>query len=145
MFIIIFISTNTTFKRWCWICIFRWKKEEYFFDDANLTFFLNIGSAEINIITKNWVIFKGFSFTWNYLLCNLFHGYVYIELSFGFGITWIYENKIVPTICWLSVDYCIVWNEPPLALAPMSMHTKRNICAIITQATSQHKTEPLWN
>ena len=24
--------------------------------------------------------------------------------------------------------YCIVWNEPPLALATMSMHTKRNMC-----------------
>ena len=34
--------------------------------------------------------------------------------------------------------YCIVWNEPPQALASMLMHTKRNICAIITQATSPH-------
>ena len=32
--------------------------------------------------------------------------------------------------------YCIVWNEPPQALASMSMHTKRNICAIIKQAIS---------
>ena len=34
--------------------------------------------------------------------------------------------------------YCIVWNELPQALASMSMHTKRNICAIIKQATSPH-------
>ena len=27
-----------------------------------------------------------------------------------------------------------VWNEPPQALVFMSMHTKRNICAIIKQA-----------
>ena len=32
--------------------------------------------------------------------------------------------------------YCIVWNEPPRALVSMSMHTKRNICAKIKQATS---------
>ena len=25
-------------------------------------------------------------------------------------------------------NYCIVWNEPQLALASMSMHTKLNIC-----------------
>ena len=31
--------------------------------------------------------------------------------------------------------YCIVWNEPPQALASMSMHTKRNTCALIKQAT----------
>ena len=36
--------------------------------------------------------------------------------------------------------YCIIMNEPPQALASMSMHTKLNICAIIKQAT-----EPLWN
>ena len=30
--------------------------------------------------------------------------------------------------------YCIVWNEPPQALASMSMHTKLNICALIKQA-----------
>ena len=34
--------------------------------------------------------------------------------------------------------YCIVWNEPPQALAYMSMHTKLNICAIIKQATFSH-------
>ena len=34
--------------------------------------------------------------------------------------------------------YCIVWNEPPLALASMSMHTKPNICALIKQATFPH-------
>ena len=34
--------------------------------------------------------------------------------------------------------YCIVWNEPPQILAFMSMPTKRNICAIIKQATSPH-------
>ena len=34
--------------------------------------------------------------------------------------------------------YCIVWNEPPHALASMSTHTKRNICAIIKQVTSPH-------
>ena len=28
-----------------------------------------------------------------------------------------------------------VWNEPPQAIASMSMHTKLNICAIIKQAT----------
>ena len=38
--------------------------------------------------------------------------------------------------------YCIVWNGPPRALASVSMHTKRNICAIIKQATSPHLTEP---
>ena len=37
----------------------------------------------------------------------------------------------------------LVWNEPPQALASMSMHTKRNICAIIKQATSSHKRESL--
>ena len=31
-----------------------------------------------------------------------------------------------------------VWNEPPQALAFMSMHTKLNICAIIKQATFPH-------
>ena len=34
--------------------------------------------------------------------------------------------------------YCIVWNEPPQALASMSMHTRLNICAIIKQATFPH-------
>ena len=29
-------------------------------------------------------------------------------------------------------------NEPPQALASMSMHTKRNICGIIKQTTSSH-------
>ena len=32
--------------------------------------------------------------------------------------------------------YCIVWNEPLQALASMSMHRERNICAIIKQVTS---------
>ena len=32
----------------------------------------------------------------------------------------------------------IVWNEPLQALASMSMPTKRNICALIKQATSPH-------
>ena len=41
--------------------------------------------------------------------------------------------------------YCIVWNEPPQALASMSMHTKLNICASIKQVTFPHKREPLWN
>ena len=40
---------------------------------------------------------------------------------------------------------CIVWNEPLQALASMSTHTKRNICAIIKQVTFPHSTEPLWN
>ena len=31
-----------------------------------------------------------------------------------------------------------VWNEPPQALASMSMHTKLNICAIIKQTTFPH-------
>ena len=31
--------------------------------------------------------------------------------------------------------YCIVWNELPQALASISMHTKRNTCAIIKQVT----------
>ena len=31
-----------------------------------------------------------------------------------------------------------VWNEPPQALASMSMHTKLNICAIIKQVTFPH-------
>ena len=39
--------------------------------------------------------------------------------------------------------YCIVWNEPQLALASMSMHTKLNICVTTKQATLPHKTEPL--
>ena len=34
--------------------------------------------------------------------------------------------------------YCIVWNEPQLALASMSMHTKLNICVITKQATLPH-------
>ena len=34
--------------------------------------------------------------------------------------------------------YYIVWNEPPVALASMSMHTKRNTCALIKQATFPH-------
>ena len=34
--------------------------------------------------------------------------------------------------------YCIVWNEPPQALASMSMHTKRNTCALIKQVTFPH-------
>ena len=33
---------------------------------------------------------------------------------------------------------CIVWNEQLQTLASMSMHTKRNICALIKQATSSH-------
>ena len=33
---------------------------------------------------------------------------------------------------------CIVLNEPPHALGSMTMHTKRNICAIIKQVTSPH-------
>ena len=41
--------------------------------------------------------------------------------------------------------YCIVWNEPQLALASMSMHTKLNICVTTKQATLSHETEPLWN
>ena len=32
----------------------------------------------------------------------------------------------------------IVWNEPLQSLASMSMHTKRNICALIKQATPPH-------
>ena len=35
--------------------------------------------------------------------------------------------------------YCIVWNEPPQALASISMHTKLNICAIIKQAKFPHR------
>ena len=38
---------------------------------------------------------------------------------------------------------CIVWNEPLQALASMSMHIKRNICAIIKQVTSPLKMKPL--
>ena len=34
--------------------------------------------------------------------------------------------------------YCIVWNEPPQALASMSMHTKLNICVITKQVTFPH-------
>ena len=34
--------------------------------------------------------------------------------------------------------YCIVWNEPQLALASMSMHTKLNICVTTKQATLPH-------
>ena len=34
--------------------------------------------------------------------------------------------------------YCIVWNKLPQALAPMSMHTKLNTCALIKQATFPH-------
>ena len=39
--------------------------------------------------------------------------------------------------------YRIVWNEPPQASAPMSMHTKLNTRALIKRATFPHKTEPL--
>ena len=35
--------------------------------------------------------------------------------------------------------YCIVWNEPQLALASMSMHTKLNICVTTKRATLPHK------
>ena len=38
-----------------------------------------------------------------------------------------------------------VWNEPPQALASMSMHTKLNVWAIIKQTTFPHLAEPLWN
>ena len=41
--------------------------------------------------------------------------------------------------------YCIVWNEQPQAQASMSMHTKRNICAIIKQVTYPHQMETLLN
>ena len=34
--------------------------------------------------------------------------------------------------------YCIVWNEPQLALASMSMHTKLNICVTTKRATLPH-------
>ena len=34
--------------------------------------------------------------------------------------------------------YCIVWKEPPQALASMSMHAKLNTCALIKQATFPH-------
>ena len=34
--------------------------------------------------------------------------------------------------------YCIVWNEPPQALASMSMQIKRNTCALTKQATFPH-------
>ena len=39
----------------------------------------------------------------------------------------------------------ILWNEPLQALASMSIHTKRNICALIKQAASPHKKVALWN
>ena len=32
----------------------------------------------------------------------------------------------------------IIWNEPLQALASMSIHTRRNICALIKHATSPH-------
>ena len=41
--------------------------------------------------------------------------------------------------------YCIIWNELPQALASMSIHTKRNIWALIEQATFPHWTVALWN
>ena len=41
--------------------------------------------------------------------------------------------------------YCLVWNEPPQALASMSMHTKLNTCVITKQVTFPHETEPFWN
>ena len=34
--------------------------------------------------------------------------------------------------------YCIVWNEPPQALASMSMHTKLNLCVPTKQVTFPH-------
>ena len=34
--------------------------------------------------------------------------------------------------------YCTVWNEPQLALASMSMHTKLNICVTTKWATLPH-------
>ena len=42
-------------------------------------------------------------------------------------------------------NYCILWNEPPLALASMSMHTKRNTCALIKLVTFPHEAVALWN
>ena len=36
-------------------------------------------------------------------------------------------------------------NEQVRALASQSMHTRRNICALIKQVTSPHKTVALWN
>ena len=41
--------------------------------------------------------------------------------------------------------YCIVWDEPLQALDSMLMNTKLNLCALITQVTFPHKTEPPWN
>ena len=42
------------------------------------------------------------------------------------------QDQIHPT---KLKHYCIVWNEPLQLLASMSMHTKRNTCALIKQAT----------
>ena len=41
--------------------------------------------------------------------------------------------------------YYIVWNEQIQASASMSMHKRRNIWALIKEATSLHKIVVLWN
>ena len=38
------------------------------------------------------------------------------------------ESKALVKSTNSNVAYCIVWNEPPQALASMSMHTKLNMC-----------------
>ena len=52
------------------------KKNLSLSEDADLTSFKNIGSAEINIITKKWVISKSFSFIWKYIYIYI---YIYIN------------------------------------------------------------------
>ena len=51
-------------------------------------------------------------------------------------------SSIDTTVAWKKQPnqayYYIGWNEPPQALASMSMHTKLNICAIIKQPTFPH-------
>ena len=74
-------------------------------EDADLTFKKYREFAEIMIITKIWVILKGFSFLWNRLLSNL----IYIDHSFGFWITWILlkENPKIesfPPLADLALD-----------------------------------------
>ena len=50
---------------------------------------------------------------------------LYVEVIF---INFICSNELVE----------VIWNEPPQALASMSMHTKLNISAIIKELTLPH-------
>ena len=51
-----------------------------------------------------------------------------LTLLFTNHIHLIYMNKLNLALNTKPKHYCIVWNEPPEALASMSMHSKRNTC-----------------